>query len=171
MNHDQYLSFLKDEYAILQRQYEDFDQRALTIKGWIGAGSAVALGSGVADTDKITMLLCLVVVFIAIVFWVIEAYWKTFQYCLSDRIRIIEAIFRDDKYLIAENQHPFQIYNWWFRSLVHDAPIFPNEQGRRPRSRRRRFFDAALQPFVLLPYAPLSALALGILIWTAFSRQ
>ena len=34
---------LKDEYLLLQNQYEDFDRRSLTIKGWFGGGAAAAV--------------------------------------------------------------------------------------------------------------------------------
>ena len=33
---------------------------------------------------------------IALVFWYLEAKWKLFQHALADRIRVIEAYFRDD---------------------------------------------------------------------------
>ena len=34
MNAEQKYQFLKDEYLLLQNFYEDFDRRALLIKGW-----------------------------------------------------------------------------------------------------------------------------------------
>jgi hypothetical protein len=34
--------YLKDEYLLLQDQYEDFDRRTLTIKSWIGTGAFAA---------------------------------------------------------------------------------------------------------------------------------
>jgi len=43
MNNDQREQFLKDEYLKLQDQYEDYDRRALMIKGWVGAGAIAAV--------------------------------------------------------------------------------------------------------------------------------
>ena len=46
MNADTKLQLLKDEYLLLQRIYEDFDSRALTIKGWSATVGIAAIGVG-----------------------------------------------------------------------------------------------------------------------------
>ena len=43
LTEDQLHSFLKDEYIFLQGQYEDYDKRSLTIKGWVSTGAVTAL--------------------------------------------------------------------------------------------------------------------------------
>ena len=79
---------LKAEYSILQTQYEAFDARALQIKSW----SAPLIGAvvGLGWTEKSYGLI--VAAFIAASsLWLLEAIWKSFQYCYTDRIRLIEA--------------------------------------------------------------------------------
>ena len=40
---DQRRGYLRDEYLFLQGQYEDYDKRSLTIKGWVSTGAIAAL--------------------------------------------------------------------------------------------------------------------------------
>ncbi len=102
-------SFLKDEYLLLQNQYEDFDRRSLTIKGWIGSGAAASLALSFNSTSRYAFLVPIFVAVIAAVFWYLEASWKMFQYALSDRIRIIEAYFREDPdILIGRSRLPHE---------------------------------------------------------------
>jgi hypothetical protein len=46
MNQDTKLGFLKDEYLLLQKFYEDFDARIITIKGWSATVGLAAIGGG-----------------------------------------------------------------------------------------------------------------------------
>jgi len=148
--------FLKDEYLFLQAQYEDYDRRSLTIKGWVstGAVAALALAFNSSYQREAAVIPMMVAVLICIV-WYLEAYWKCFQYALADRIRIIEAHFRKDQDVLFKDPEPFQIYHWWFRSYAYDQPIFEYERKERPRSRSLRLRRAAFQRFVMLPYVPL----------------
>ena len=66
---------------------------------------------------------------ISIMFWYLEAKWKLFQYALSDRIRVIEAYFRDDPDILVREPVPFQIYSFWFRSYHRDEPIYEYERN------------------------------------------
>lgn len=145
--------YLKEEYFKLQDQYEDYDRRALQIKGWIGGGAiaALALGIGIETFEK--GILLFIISIVAICFWYLETKWKLFQYSLSDRIRIIEAYFRDDEEILFKNPKPLQIYNWWFKTYSKDEPIFPYERKFRPRSITKRYIEAGLQTFVHLPYS------------------
>ena len=43
LNEQERRGLLKDEYLLLQKQYEDIDRRTITIKGWIGTGAVAAL--------------------------------------------------------------------------------------------------------------------------------
>jgi len=89
-------AFLKDEYLFLQNQYEDFDRRSLTIKGWLSTGAIAAIALSFNSSYKDVYVVPILVASIAAVFWYLEAYWKLFQYALADRIRVIEAYFRSD---------------------------------------------------------------------------
>lgn len=82
---------LKEEYKILQGQYEDFDRRSLQIKGWIAAAAVAGVALGLDPAKNQHGILWVVVAVIAASIWYIEGEWKVFQYALADRIRIIEA--------------------------------------------------------------------------------
>lgn len=163
-------AFLKDEYLFLQAQYEDFDKRSITIKGWITSGSIIGLVLSIEKTHQNSIYIPFLMIIISIMVWYIETTWKLFQYALSDRIRIIEAYFRDDQEIIIKNPAPFQIYNFWFRSYLNDEPIYEYEKNRlersrnRPRSHNRRLLETAFQRFVHLPYSVIIILSFCTLV-------
>lgn len=151
---------LRDEYLFLQQTYEDFDRRALEIKGWcitISLG-AVALGFNNAGFSKTLFG------FIALssaLFWLIEAKWKTFQYANAYRIRVLEAYFRGDARY--QDLAPFQIYNSWFRAYAEDPPVHEYEEQRSARDPLSQTVRNACLPVVFLPYLPLM-LASGVAV-------
>jgi len=152
--------FLKDEYLLLQNQYEDFDRRSLTIKGWVASGAAAALAISFNTSYRLSFLIPVFVAVIAVVFWYLEAKWKLFQYALADRIRVIEAYFRDDPEKPEAAPTPFQVYHSWFKSYAKDEPIFEYERAFRPRSINARLRDAALQWFVSALYVAIIVLSI-----------
>ena len=165
-------SYLKDEYLFLQAQYEDFDRRSLTIKGWFSGGAVAAFALTFNTPSPYTYFVPLSVLSIACVFWYLETYWKLFQYGLSDRIRVIEAYFRNDQDILVKSPDPFQIYNWWFRSYSRDEPIYDYERkgpNKRPRPRHQRFWQIAFQRFVCLPYVVFAVLSASVLVSLAFT--
>jgi hypothetical protein len=157
--------FLKDEYLKLQDQYEDYDRRALQIKGWISAASIAGFALGIDPNKNIDDRTLLIVALFSACFWYLEATWKTFQYAISDRIRILEAHFRGDAEVLVKDPRPFQIYHWWFLSYSKDAPIYPYESKFRPSRRYIRILRAAGQPFVHLPYSLIIVICLGLYLW------
>ena len=50
----------------------------------------------------------------ALVFWVLEGLWKSFQYMYAPRIKLLEEAFRNDEF---EGLAPFQVYSSWFTHL------------------------------------------------------
>ena len=78
MVEDQRRQFLKDEYLLLQNQYEDFDKRSLTIKGWIASGAIAALALSFSNGYRATIAIPVFVAIIAGMFWYLEAKWKLF---------------------------------------------------------------------------------------------
>lgn len=131
---------LKAEYLLIQGQYEAFDQRALSMKGL----ATPLLGAGVAfGVKEHSHPVLLATVLVAASLWILEAIWKGFQYCLTDRIILLEAWFRGDaetpdKRPVAEEEPPFQIYS--ARGEVY--------------SRERLWYIVTRMgaPFVALPY-------------------
>lgn len=165
----QYIDLLRDEYLLLQNQYEDFDKRSITIKGWITSGAIAALALGITSDKPNAPAIPLITSAIVGFVWYLEAHWKLFQYALSDRIRILEAYFRQDKDILEKDPDPFQIYHWWFKSYSQDEPIYEYERSHgRPRGRRKRLAKVAFQRFVFIPYLPIIVLALisaATMIW------
>ena len=81
------MELLEKEYFHLQSVVEDFDSKSLTIKAW-----SVTLGIGVAGSGAFTenFILLSFASIAAFMFWLIDAYWKTFQYAYYLRIIHIE---------------------------------------------------------------------------------
>lgn len=163
-------SYLRDEYLLLQNQYEDYDKRSLTIKGWVSTGAIASLALSFKKDEPLAMAIPIFVMIIAMVFWYLEAHWKLFQYALADRIRIIEAHFRGETEILTKDPVPFQIYNSWSRSYAHDEPIYEWEstQGTRRKSKPSRLIAVAKADFVCLPYVVLILLAMIALGLIAF---
>ena len=132
--------YLKDEYLLLQDQYEDFDRRALTIKGWVGTSAFAALAVSFGSSNKYACIFPLMVAALAGVFWYLEAHWKLFQQATADRTRIIEAFFREDAEVFEKDPLPFQAFHQFSLSYGPDYPIYEYEKeaNGRPRSKRKR---------------------------------
>lgn len=108
MNEDQKDGFLKDEYILLQGFYEDFDRRALMIKGWSVTVAIAGLAVGFEKNIPAIWALAGVA---ALFFWVIDGKWRTYQYANRKRIKEIEAYFRGDS---EKSIKPLQAYErWW----------------------------------------------------------
>jgi hypothetical protein len=165
----EYRSFLKDEYLLLQNQYEDYDRRSLTIKGWVGSGAAAALALAFNSSCRAALLVPVFVAVIAAVFWYLEAYWKVFQYSLADRIRVIEAYFRDVD-ISVPHPAPFQAYHCWYKSFAKDEPIYEYEKSYRPKSLGNRLREAAFQSFVMALYICIIGMSLLSFVILLLSR-
>ena len=164
LDEKEYRGFLKDEYLLLQNQYEDYDRRSLTIKGWVGTGAVAAIALAFNTSYLNAFLIPVFVIVIAAVFWFLEACWKVFQYSLADRIRVIEAFFRDDNEILIRHPAPFQAYHSWFKSFAKDEPIYEYEKSYRPKPLRHRLREAAFQSFVMVLYVCIIGLSLLSLI-------
>jgi hypothetical protein len=114
------IALLKDEYLLLQKFYEDYDSRIITIKGWSATIGLAAIGAGIYRGR----FLWLFAAGAALVFWVIEALWKSFQYMYGPRIQVIEDAFRTNSF---ETIRPLQVYTAWFETLQDSGfGIFQN---------------------------------------------
>jgi len=143
---------LQAEYTMLQSQYEAFDARALTIKSWSAPLLGGTIGVGLKE-NSIALVSAAVVV--ALCLWLLEAIWKSFQYCYTDRIKLIEAWFRGEH---VDSLAPFQIFTaWgevWHRYYQHPKSLFP----------------ILHQRFVCLPYLPLCLLGAMVILLLARAR-
>ena len=102
------ISLLKDEYAMLQQFYEDFDKRILGIKGWSATIAIAAIGGGLQYRIPYLWLFAAAA---SLVFWLLESTWKRFQYLYAPRIEEIEKIFRAQDFGEID---ALQIYTSWF---------------------------------------------------------
>jgi hypothetical protein len=96
---------LKAEYFKLQDFYEGFDSKIQTIKGWSVTISIAAITIGFSAKNEYIWLLASLS---SLVFWIMEAKWKAFQYYHYGRIAEIEEAFKNDNYDILK---PLQISN------------------------------------------------------------
>lgn len=130
MDEKKKIDYLKDEYLLIQRFYEDFDARIMKIKGWSATIAIAAIGAGFYKTN----LLWLFSAGTSLVFWILEATWKNFQYLYSPRIEAIENAFRENKF---DNIAPLQVgYSWYaamrkrgiipFRTFFLGIVLFPH---------------------------------------------
>lgn len=78
---------LKEEYFHIQKVVEDFDAKELTIKAWSVTLSMAGIGAAYFQGKPFILLLAAIS---ALLFWLIEGYWKTFQYAYYARIWDIE---------------------------------------------------------------------------------
>ena len=132
MTPDQRILLLKDEYLLLQKFYEDFDARIMTIKGWSATIAIAAIGSGFIYTR----FLWLFAAGASLAFWIIETFWKFFQYQYAPRLEALEKAFRDDSF---SDIPPLQIYTAWYASWT----------ARRVSVRRVAFLGIVIFPHVL----------------------
>jgi hypothetical protein len=102
------ISLLKDEYLMLQQFYEDFDKRILAIKGWSATIAIAAIGGGFQYRIAYLWLFAAAA---SLVFWLLEATWKRFQYLYAPRIAQLEEVFQTEEW---DEVNPLQIYSSWF---------------------------------------------------------
>jgi len=136
---------LADEYMFLQRAVEEFDAKALTIKGWsVTVGSAAIAAAIQQDVPE----LLLAAASSAVGFWLTEVIRKgqqrTFYFRIFEIERYFERSFPDTR--------PLQISTtWWRAHLGKDPP------SGRPRS---NFLTPLILPGVLLPHIAIAGAAL-----------
>jgi hypothetical protein len=54
----------------------------------------------------------------AVIFWLVEALWKSFQYMYAPRIQELERAVASDSF---ESVDPLQVYSSWFKQLQKDG--------------------------------------------------
>lgn len=106
MDESQRNAALQAEYFHLQKTVEDFDSKALTIKAWSITFSLTVLVGAFATKAYPVFLIA---AGSSLLFWVLEALWKSFQLGYYARIETIEQHFRTAK----KSTHPFQISEAW----------------------------------------------------------
>src|SRR5262245_59137658 len=138
-NADQLRLELQAEYLHLQKAIEEFDGRAVTIKAWSVTFSLVALAGAFASHAAPVLLVSCVS---ALLFWFVEASWKTFQYAHYRRAELIERYFRGE----TDVDFPFQITASWHAAYISGGAA--------------RLARILCWPHVALPHAAVAVIAL-----------
>jgi hypothetical protein len=137
---------LKSEYLHLHSVIVDFDGRAITVKAWSVSFSLVALVGAFATHAAPALLIASLS---AALFWLIEAYWKTFQYAHYDRMRVIEDYFRSERKTLV----PLQINVSWIKKMRANGS--------------KRLARVMAWPYVALPHVLVVILGV-VLYWLAY---
>jgi hypothetical protein len=106
MNEDTRADLLKDEYIMLQQFYEEIDSKGLTIKNWAISVALAAIGAGILYRKEVL----LIGFFASLVFWYLEAHWRSLAHFFSIRIKTIEAAFQNGSW---KEETPLQVYSTW----------------------------------------------------------
>lgn len=109
MEKTNYSGLLKDEYVMLQQFYEDIDEKGLNIKNWSVTVALATIGAGLVYNKNILLLTFAA----AIMFWILEGYWRGLSYFFVVRIKEIEKAFADGK---EADVVPLQVYSTWGRA-------------------------------------------------------
>lgn len=145
MDDDKRTELIAQEYLQLQKVVEDFDVRAVTIKAWSVTFSAAGLGAAYLQAQPVLLLISALS---ALVFWMVEALWKTNQQAYYPRIREIEKYFAEGGK--GEAIAPFAIGTAW-------SAAFRRKRG------YWRAFAIMGWPHVALPHIVVVAAALALL--------
>ena len=106
MESNNYTEMLKDEYVMLQQFYEDIDEKGLNIKNWSITVALASIGAGLVYHKNVLLLTCGA----AIMFWILEGYWRGLSYFFAVRIKDIETAFAKGE---AAKEIPLQVYSRW----------------------------------------------------------
>lgn len=144
LEHIQNLEVIETEYFHLQTVIEKFDDKSLTIKAWsVTLAAAIAGSSSFLKGDYILILFASMT---SVMFWIIDASWKNFQYANYKRIWEIEKYMRGE---IQKIDH-LQIATSWNQSFQKLGV--------------KQFFRILLWRHVLIPHGFMSLLLLLLYI-------
>ncbi|TCQ28275.1 hypothetical protein [Rhizobium sp. PP-CC-3G-465] len=132
---------LLEDYKIALARWDDAAKTALTIKGWLVAGSAATLLTlAQSSLNEQRQWLSIALAAITVIVWFLEALWKSWQHAQFPTIWKIEAYF-SGSYMETPQIH--QLYSRWI-----------GENGGE-QFNWKRCFKEMKEPFVYIPYAPI----------------
>lgn len=141
MNYQTNIDLLEKEYFHLQTQVEKFDEKSLTIKAWSVTLAASIAGSSSFSDNYILILFASIT---SIMFWIIDASWKNFQYSYYKRIWEIEKFMRDKDFQIDN----LQIATNWSKSFRQGGT--------------KRFIKILFWRHIVFPHGIMSALLMSL---------
>ena len=135
------IDLAKSEYIQLQGIVDAFDSRSFTVKAWSVTFSLVAIGGAFASHASPVLLVAAIS---ALLFWIIDGYWRTIQTSHYNRLDVLERFFQNTEQPFV----PMQIGSSWAASF---------------RSRKRfKILRAMVRPHVALPHAVVLIIALSV---------
>lgn len=141
---DKSVEHLSREYMRIQQIVEDFDSKSLTIKAWSVTLSAAGIVTSYAQKSPMILL---VACCSAVVFWIVEALWKTNQQAYYKRVYDIEHYFLDP----VGKFPPYQIATSWSRAW-------------HARGRGGLALQIMVWPHVMLPHAIVAVAAAALFL-------
>ena len=106
---------LQEEYKILLSKWSEHESRSITIKGWVAAGSVVALVAFARDMRGQTAIVLAVAL---AVIWYLDAMWNAWQHTYKPRILAIEKFYRGE----SAAPPPYQIISDWDKCWCDREP-------------------------------------------------
>jgi len=116
-------TFLKDEYFHLQSVIDKFDDKSLLIKQWCVTLCMTGISGAFVKKAPLLLLLSSGA---GILFWIIEAYWKSFQRVARRRAKDIEAYLNGN---LDDLKYPYITSAWgdnWFHRDVFEVFFWPH---------------------------------------------
>jgi len=141
MNAQQKIDLAKSEYIQIQGIIDAFDSRSFTVKAWSVTFSLAATGGAFASHAQPVLLIA---AFSALLFWIIDGYWRTIQTSYYSRLDTLEHFFEDTEQPFV----PMQIASSWYASF-HSQ-------------RRFEIIWAMVRPHVALPHVVVLLVALSL---------
>lgn len=147
---DETLRILKEEYFYLQKVIDDFDSKSMLIKSWSITYSLTAIGLAVFNKS----IGILIVAFLSgICFWIVESFWKSFQFMNYKRIYDIENAISGNG---NTDIFPLQISSAWISEWK--------------RSKKKKVINFFFKPYVALPHLLVCIVSLAIFIHEIISK-
>lgn len=82
-----------NEYELLYLTYESFNQQSLTLKGWsVTVGLAAILAVYSEKAGRFGRVAIVTAALSAVPFWIVDAFWKSYQTAFLGRLRRLESI-------------------------------------------------------------------------------
>ena len=134
-----------EEYYCVQQRIADFDNRIISVKSWGTTATGALIGLSFSQDQP---LMLIAGAMFAIVFWFIEAQWKSFQLIALDHARHIER-------LVSSDEDSLKAYRGPTIGAAYDTAF-------QAKHKFSRFKEAARQAYVWLPYLPLAIFSLAL---------
>lgn len=82
-----------NEYELLYETYEGFNQQSLTLKSWsVTVGFAAILAVYSEKINRFGHVAIIAAALSALPFWIVDAFWKSYQAAFLGRIEALESI-------------------------------------------------------------------------------